>query len=63
MRGTLSLPLAADVLSCSRLAVSVAAAAVALEAGTPSGDMGGGRRMPAGRAPTLPRITVRFTVP
>lgn len=58
-------------LSCPSPALPVAApvsvaavAAVDLEAGAASGlDMGGGKRMPAGRAPTLPLITVRFTVP
>ena len=51
-------------LICWSPALSVAAVGAALEAGAVSGDdMGGGRRMPAGRAPTLPLITVRFTVP
>lgn len=71
---TLSSSLTACVLSlsCPSPALPVAApvslaaaAAAALEAGAASGgeDMGGGKRMPAGRAPTLPLITVRFTVP
>lgn len=72
VKHTLSSSLTAlvSVLTCLSPALSVAApvslAAVAasLEAGMASGDdMGGGKRMPAGRAPTLPLMTVRFTVP
>lgn len=50
---------AASALS---LSLPLALSGEGLPAGTASEDMGGGRRMP-GRAPSLPLMTVRFTVP
>ena len=47
----------------SSLASAATDAAGALAGAVSWVVMGGGRRMPAGRAPTLPLMTVRLTVP